>query len=1275
MKKILSILLIGVLLLVPAAALAEDGASDGDELLFNGDFAVAAETAPLPAGWEFVTYQGGGESALGSYYADEDCGNVLELDNFVRNDSRAVQTVEVTPNTVYRIVATVRTEDVYGDRGANLSIDNYGIDGTYCYSPDVVGTSDWQQIELYVRTGADQTQLSVALRLGGYGTMCTGKACFESVSCRVAGETGAASVVDLPSENGASGTSTGSAPKGPLSESTVFTVMLLVTAAVALLSAWLYIRGLRDESLLMCIPKEKSTSWLYILLAAAFVLRLVLSLVFVGHSTDLNCFMAWGNAVLNGPAQFYTSGMFADYPPGYMYVCGLLAAIGNALGLSYGSAGYVFLFKLPSTAADLAAAYLLYRIAKKNGVSESFSVAIAAIFVFCPVLAYVSGAWGQIDSLLMLLLVLVIFLLQKDKRIAAGALYGLAILIKPQALMLGPLLAAVYIIDIPGKTWKKRLIETVLAVAAAFAVIFLASLPFKGTQRWDWIIQKYVATSGSYPYASIEAFNFFALVGGNWARDAETLLGITYKTWGTIGIVLSVAASILFYYKGRRGGNGAAYLAGALLLTGVFTLGHYMHERYLLPALLLLLMAYLYYRDRRLLLTFLWLSTAALLNVLAAMYIINHQTARGTFYDVITRVSAAVEVLGFGYLVYTAASICWHGRSLRPLPAPQNKPAIAKAAEPELPVLPDGPTDTKLHYTKKDYILLLSLTAVYGVTAILNLGTLKSPESFWETSTTGEVAFVEFDEPTFVSEIWVHGNIMTGGTLLFSADDGAELTYAQTYDDMFRWDRSTFGTEVSEMQIMLYSGAVKINEIAFIGADGKPIAAHLMTVQGSQAGILDEQDTVPEYPSYFNGMYFDELYHGRTAYEHLHGLKPYENSHPPLGKILISLGIAVFGMNPFGWRIVGTLLGICMLPILYAFGKRMFKRSSYAFLTAALFAVDFMHFTQTRIATIDVYGVFFILLMFYYMYQYISMNFFVDGVKRTLRPLGLAGLFFGLGAASKWICFYAGGGLAVLFFWSLITRYREYRAIMKNGTKAERKQVAGFWLYTAQTLAWCCLFYLLIPALIYFASYLPYYLYEAKNAASYGLKDAFATFWNYQDFMYSYHSGLTATHSYQSSWYMWPFTLRPMWYYFGQTGAGEAMTLTASGNPAVWWISSVGAVALFVLWSLGKIKKDRALQVICIGILANFLPWTLVSRCTFIYHFFATVPFILLATVYLLKSWEDRDPAAKPVKWVWLALALLLFILLYPGISGCPISYEWGAFLKKLPGGGMLYGL
>ena len=41
----------------------------------------------------------------------------------------------------------------------------------------------------------------------------------------------------------------------------------------------------------------------------------------------------------------------------------------------------------------------------------------------------------------------------------------------------------------------------------------------------------------------------------------------------------------------------------------------------------------------------------------------------------------------------------------------------------------------------------------------------------------------------------------------------------------------------------------------------------------------------------------------------------YETTHPPLGKDLIMVGIALFGMTAFGWRFAGTLFGVLLVPL------------------------------------------------------------------------------------------------------------------------------------------------------------------------------------------------------------------------------------------------------------------------------------------------------------------------------------------------------------------------
>jgi dolichyl-phosphate-mannose--protein O-mannosyl transferase len=330
-----------------------------------------------------------------------------------------------------------------------------------------------------------------------------------------------------------------------------------------------------------------------------------------------------------------------------------------------------------------------------------------------------------------------------------------------------------------------------------------------------------------------------------------------------------------------------------------------------------------------------------------------------------------------------------------------------------------------------------------------------------------------------------------------------------------------------------------------------------------------------------------------------------------------------------------------------------------------------MHFTQTRIATIDVYGVFFILLMFFFMYEYVRRDFFTAPLMEKLWPLALSGVAFGLGCASKWIGCYAGAGLAVVLFYHLFSAmFTAY----KGHDKGAAKRRALFWDRLWLTAGWCCIWFLLVPGLIYFLSYFPYYRYEASIRPSYGLRDMWNTLIKNQKDMYNYHSQLTATHLCQSMWYQWPFTFKSVWFYVEKVG-GKISNISSTGNPAVWWISAVGAVCLFLEWVLGKVKKNPVHSILFVGVAANYLPWILVTRCVFLYHFFATVPFILLCTVYLLFLMEQENRRIHWIKWAWLGLAVVYFILLYPAISGLPTSFGYAGFLENvLPASVLYYG-
>lgn len=1246
MKRTKGILIALVIMLLASTVLADE------ELIQNGGFDGAADTAP--DGWYYEAWYTGAENGYAETVDElgQNCA-YLYVPEGAENDIRLCQTIKCKANSYYKLTCQVKTENVSGGAGANIS-----VVGSLAASSGVFGTSDgWQTIELTGKTARGQKEITVCVRMGGYGALSSGGAWFDDFTVEyLASFSGDAADFSIAAVGGDEDEQAGSVADGEIPHIGYIILAVLTTALVSIIIFRKYIET-DNTPTIEAADRQSERLWLTAILIGALVVRVAFSLIFYGHPTDINCFMAWSFNLANGGlSEFYTSGVFADYPPGYMYVLYLTGSIAKVLGISYASAGYVLLTKLPGIVADLVAAWLVYNLAQKRARTSpdarmgSLPLVLACVVAFNPLFAFISGGWGQIDQILSVLLIAVILLFVDKKVILAGLVYGIAIMVKPQALMVGPILAVAYFCYIKDEGFLRGLWKTVAAVAAACAAIFLLSLPFRNSQEPMWFLSKIIGTATSYPYASIEAFNLMALLGGNWAGIDTVVLGLSYGTWGTIFIALSVAFSAILYIFGRKREKHCLTLSAAWLVAAVFNLGQYMHERYLFPAIMLVLVAFIFYRDKRLFTSFLAMTCAALFNALLAIVIVDNQSARGTVYDIMTAIGSIINLAAFAYLTYASCDIVFHGVKL---------PAFAEKKLPKTTAqaLPD-PVDNKLHYTKRDRIFVLAVTVVYGVIALINLGTTTAPETYW-TGEEGDTVTVTLERETTLSDIRVFGGLYTGSVKL-TLSDGTELDYTEENGDMFRWTSlGGAGSTISSLTIRVTSGEVWFNELAFFDENGKYVASTSQG-DGDAALLTDEPDEVPEKMTYMYGMYFDELYHARTAYEHLNGIKPYENSHPPLGKIFIMLGIAVFGMNPLGWRIVGALFGIAMVPIMYAFGKRLFKKSEYALLASVLFAFDFMHYTQTRIATIDVYGVFFIILMFYYMYQYYTMNFFSDGLKKTLKPLALGGLFFGLGAASKWICIYAGGGMAVLLFVSLGKRFIQYRRLRNSDDEKLRSAVAPFVKNTVLTLLWCCVFYIALPVGIYILSYLPYMLCETP----YDLKGI----WGVQEFMFSYHSGLKATHAYQSPWWQWPLIIRPMWYYVSYDVAeGNIGTISAMGNPAVWWVCCVGSAAALIKLIRGKLKPNMEWFVLFTALLAELLPWVLVTRCTFIYHYFACVPFIILITVYMLEKKEELDPRYSKVKWIWMGAALVLFAAFYPIITGTECSKAYVQIMQWLP--------
>ena len=230
---------------------------------------------------------------------------------------------------------------------------------------------------------------------------------------------------------------------------------------------------------------------------------------------------------------------------------------------------------------------------------------------------------------------------------------------------------------------------------------------------------------------------------------------------------------------------------------------------------------------------------------------------------------------------------------------------------------------------------------------------------------------------------------MEGSWTLELSADGLEwreqpyMSQKLQYSELFSWMIPLLEEEALPTRYIRAtadSAGLELGELALVAlgeGGGRALMdmALVAAMHPEYAALFDEQSTVPDCPDQDNytafmqangkisgrggGMYFDESWHAKTAYDFTRNAAPTEITHPPLGKLIMSLGIRLFGMTPFGWRFMGVLFGALMLPLLYALIKSLFGDTAAAACGTALLAFESMHFTQTHVATIDTYAVFF----------------------------------------------------------------------------------------------------------------------------------------------------------------------------------------------------------------------------------------------------------------------------------------------------------------------------
>lgn len=1030
---------------------------------------------------------------------------------------------------------------------------------------------------------------------------------------------------------------------------------------------------------------------------AALLLRIILAYTTHGFSSDIACFASWSEHMFsNGPGGFYTDDYFCDYPPGYLLILWFIGAIRNLLGIEYYSDLHVLLLKLPAILCDMGIGALIFTHAKKK-FSEDTALLIACAYLFLPPVILNSSCWGQVDSVYTLLIVLMCICLMEGKMFPAYLAFGFGILIKPQVLAYAPVLLLGILDNVIVKDFsRKRFFQELVSGLAVIGAMAFYACAYGFENVWN----QYFSTISSYTYAAVNAYNFWGLWGLNWISQ-DTLFGpLSCRAWGTIAIIAITCFALFVGIRWRE--KSKYFLLSGFLILMVFVFSVRMHERYMYPGLALLLFAYIYRPNKKIWICFSSFSFFHFYNAAHTLYFYDPENYNRTA-PIILFTSAGM-VLSAAYLYRIVKEVAWGTASEEVQEAFGVKQASEQKEKSscfrtnalhDFFLAPKAPTPSapKLKFKKLDLGLLLGIMIIYSAFALYDLGDMEAPETTYSMS-QGEVITLEFSEDNLPTTLAYYIGPWHDREFTLETKTPADTNWTAlrniTLETVFTWKDIALSNIEPELKLTLSSPSALLIELTFLDAEGnivEPLNA------ADYPTLFDESNLHPTEYTFRNSMYFDEVYHARTAYEFIHGLTTYENTHPPLGKILISIGILIFGMNPFGWRIIGTVFGILMLPFFYLFAKKMTENTPASAVACALFAFDFMHFAQTRLATIDVYITFFVIAMYFFMFCYAKLSFYDTNLWKTFIPLGLSGLSMGLGVASKWTGVYAGLGLAVIFFAILYRRYREYLyAKQKPGGStngiSHKYIVDNFKHHAYRTIDFCTYAFVALPVVIYTLSYLPF-----RDNSGNGLIKRML---DNQVNMFSYHSELVATHPYSSSWYEWPIMKRPIWYYSRVIDDTMREGISAFGNPLVWWVG-IPAFLFLVYLVVGKIwaalknpatstasgkgnAKSRFSYInaltasefataafLIIGYLAEYVPWMGVTRITFIYHYFPSVPFVVLMIVFSMLQLGKRVSKRTFVILIviYAICAFGMFLLFYPVLAGQAIDYRFVAkFLR-----------
>lgn len=450
---------------------------------------------------------------------------------------------------------------------------------------------------------------------------------------------------------------------------------------------------------------------------------------------------------------------------------------------------------------------------------------------------------------------------------------------------------------------------------------------------------------------------------------------------------------------------------------------------------------------------------------------------------------------------------------------------------------------------------------------------------------------------------------------------------------------------------------------------------------------------------------FDEVHFGKFVSAYFNH-EYYFDIHPPLGKLMIAGTAKLLGFNSgfdfkqigealnakdlFVLRFLPALFGVFFIVIIYQLLLALNLSRLGAFAGAFLVIFENAILVESRFILVDIF-----LLTFGFGGVYTFLLFRKSKGKSRLLYLILTGVLLGLAYSIKstGISFL---GLVLIFtfidslskfeiknfkFRSLIFSLKnylinfEYKKFIVNALSLIFISAA---VYASTFPMHFALLYNSGPGDAYMSTAFQKTL--AGNKVSTGNIEQPLSYWGkfieLNKAMFNYNSGLTATHPDGSKWYEWPLMKKPI-YYWVKSGDGVTSNIYLVGNPFVWWLGAFSVLLVISSLLIKKIRQKLTPEIyfLIAGYVINLLPFVLISRVAFLYHYLTALVFSILILVFMAEKLffnnklkiMDEEIEKQNFKnhrtyfiiyLTFLGLVLISFLVISPLTYGLPTTQD-----------------